>query len=95
MRESFPILLVCLGVIILKAEIIKVNYRRGLAVFLRNDGEYGWLEILDTTDLQPEEIVFGNFSDLGGTSIRKETGETVDVFIEDFCSLKMAIQNIS
>ena len=78
----------------MKAEIIKVNYQRGLAVFLRDDGEYGWFEILDTTDLELGELVFGNFLDLAGTTIRKETGETVDVFIEDFCSLELAMEMV-
>lgn len=74
----------------LKARIIKVNYQKGTAVF-EIDDEYGWLEILDSTELEPEETVFGDFSNLGGTKIKKEDGETVDVFIQDFCSLQVAM----
>ena len=76
----------------MKSRIIKVNYQRARAVFEREDGEYGWFEILDTTEGEADEIVTGNFSDLGGTTIRKQTGETVDIFIEDFCSLKLALE---
>ena len=73
---------------------MKVNYRLGRAIFEREDGEYGWFEILDTTDLQPEEVVFGNFINLGGTTIKKQSGETVDIFIQDFCSPKIALEMV-
>ena len=78
----------------MKSVIVKVNYQRARAVFLREDGEYGWFEILDTTEVEPDEVVSGNFDDLGGTTIRKQTGETVDIFIEDFCSLKIALEMV-
>ena len=78
----------------MKCTIVKVNYQRARAVFEREDGEYGWFEILDTTEVEPDEVVFGNFSDLGGTIIRKQTGETVDIFIEDFCSLNLALSHV-
>jgi hypothetical protein len=75
----------------MKAIIIKVNYQLARAVFERDDGEYGWLEILDSTELEEGEIVKGDFSGLGDTTIHKEDGETVDVYIEDFCSLSIAL----
>ncbi len=75
----------------MKARIVKVNYQLVRAVFERDDGEYGWLEVLDSTELKEDEIVKGDFSGLGGTTILKEDGETVDVFIEDFCSLSIAL----
>ena len=75
----------------MKARIIKVNYQLERAVFKRDDGEYGWLEVLDSTELEEGEIVKGDFSGLGGTTICKEDGETVDIFIEDFCSLSVAL----
>lgn len=75
----------------MKARIVKVNYQLVRAVFERDDGEYGWLEVLDSTELKEDEIVKGDFSGLGGTTIHKEDGETVDVFIEDFCSLSVAL----
>ena len=78
----------------MNARIIKVNYHRARAVFERSDGEYGWFEILDTTEVEPDEEVFGDFSDLGGTTIKKSTGEKVDIFIEDFCSLKLAMSHV-
>ena len=78
----------------MKSTIVKVNYQRARAVFEREDGEYGWFEILDTTEVEPDEIVYGNFSDLGGTTIKKQSGETVDIFIEDFCSLKLALEHV-
>ena len=78
----------------MKSTIIKVNYQRGRAIFEREDGEYGWFEILDTTEVEPDETVYGNFSDLGGTTIKKQDGETVDIFIEDFCSPKLALEYV-
>jgi len=78
----------------MRCTIIAVNYQRQRAAFVREDGEYGWFEILDTTEVEADEVVFGNFSDLGGTTIRKDTGETVDIFIEDFCSLKIALNHV-
>ena len=76
----------------MKSMIYKVNYKLGRAIFIREDGEYGWFEILDTIDLESEEIVYGNFLDLGRTTIRKQSGETVDIFIEDFCSPQLATE---
>lgn len=78
----------------MKSTIIKVNYQRGRAIFKREDGEFGWFEILDTTEVEPDETVYGNFSDLGGTTIKKQDGETVDIFIEDFCSPKLALEHV-
>ena len=74
-----------------QARIIKVNYQLERAAFERDDGEYGWLEVLDSTELEEGAVVKGDFSGLGGTTIRKGDGETVDVFIEDFCSLSVAL----
>ena len=75
----------------MKARIVKVNYNLERVVFERDDGEYGWLEVLDSTELEEDELVKGDFSGVGKTTIRKEDGETVDVFIEDFCSLSVAL----
>ncbi len=78
----------------MKATIIKVNYYRARAVFERQDGEYGWFEILDTAEVEDDEVVIGNFDDLGEITIKKENGETVDIFIEDFCSLQIALEHV-
>ena len=78
----------------MKATIIKVNYTRERAVFELEDGEYGWFEILDTTELEEDDAVTGDFSCLGETTIIKESGETVDIFIEDFCSLPLAMERV-
>lgn len=77
----------------MRAMIIKVNYQRARVVFERQDGEYGWFEILDTAEVEEDEIVTGNFSDLGETTIKRVNGETVDIFIEDFCSLRLALSH--
>jgi len=81
-------------VISLNAEIIKINDLQGTAIFLRDDVEYGWLEILGATELECNEIIYGNFQKLGGTTIKTETGENVDVFIHDFCSLEVATEMV-
>ncbi len=78
----------------MKARIVKVNYTRGRVAFERQDGEYGWLEILDTAEVEEDETVTGNFTDLGRTTLRKPTGEAVAVFIEDFCSLEQALSQV-
>lgn len=75
----------------MKARIVKVNYNLERVVFERADGEYGWFEVLNSTELEEDELVKGDFSSLGKTTIRKEDGKAVDVFIEDFCSLSVAL----
>lgn len=78
----------------MKAEIVKVNYNRGFAIFLLEDGEYGWFEILDSEEVNPEDVVYGNFTELDSTTIKKETGETVDIIIQDFCSIQVAMKMV-
>jgi hypothetical protein len=78
----------------MKARIIKVNYQLERAMFERADGEYGWLEILDSTELEEDEIVSGDFLSLGGTTIRNEDNKMIEVFIEDFCSQLLALSHV-
>ena len=40
----------------MKAIVRKVNYRRGMVVFEKEDGDYGYFEILDSVDLEEEDI---------------------------------------
>lgn len=69
----------------MKAYVRKVNYKRGLVVFEKEDGDFGWFEILDTVDLEDDDLLQGDFDVLGGGNVIKiATGETVDIFIEDY-----------
>lgn len=68
----------------MRAVVQGVNYKRGFVAYETDDYDYGWLEILDTIDLEIDDELEGPFSDLGETTIYKEsTGEFVHVFIED------------
>ena len=54
-------------------------------MYKRQDYDYGWLEILDTVDLEIEDELEGPFTDLGEAIIcKKSTGESIHVFIEDY-----------
>ena len=46
----------------MKAIVRKVNYRRGMVVFEKEDGDYGYFEILDSVDLEEEDILRGDFA---------------------------------
>lgn len=79
----------------MKARIVDLDYARGMYAFERGDGEYGYFELLGAPDLEIDDELQGNFSDLGGTTVlRVETKEQVEIFIEDFCSLAIAKQMI-
>lgn len=69
----------------MKASVRKVNYKRGWVVFEEEDGDFGWFEILDTMELEEDDLLQGNFEILGETSVIKvDTGESIDIFIEDY-----------
>lgn len=69
----------------MKVIIKKVNYKRGWAVFEKEDGDFGWFEILDTVDLEEDDLLQGEFDVLGGVTVLKiATRENVDIFIEDY-----------
>lgn len=79
----------------MKAQIIEVNYRRGLYIFRREDDEIGYFELLEMLDLEIEEILIGNFIELGHQTVkRKVTNEEISIFIEDFCTLDRAREMI-
>lgn len=81
----------------MRAVIIAANYRRGLYIFQRvDDGEYGYFELLGGGDLEPGDVLIGDFTALAGEDVRKEdTGEELEIFIEDYCSLVIARRQIS
>lgn len=69
----------------MKVIIKKVNDKRGWAVFEKEDGDFGWFEILDTVDLEEDDLLQGEFDVLGGVTVLKiATRENVDIFIEDY-----------
>lgn len=68
----------------MNARIVKVNYHRARAVFERSDGEYGWFEILDTTEVEPDEEIFGDFSGLGGTTIKNQPARKLTSLLKIF-----------
>ena len=80
----------------MKVIVIGANYRRGLYIFRREDDKIGYFELLGTPDIEIEDVLLGNFTDLGGKTVKlMETNESVDIFIEDFCSLEIAKEMIS
>jgi hypothetical protein len=80
----------------MKVVVRKINYKRGLVVFESEDYDCGWFEILDTVDLEEDDELVGDFNELGATTIiKKNTGEKIEVFIEDYgMSYKKAIEMI-
>jgi hypothetical protein len=78
----------------MKGIIVAVNYQRGLAVFEDASGDYGYFEILGSDDLEKDDIISGNLHNLGSeTIVKSETGERIDVFIEDWgMSPKVALE---
>lgn len=80
----------------MKAVVQKVNYKRGFVAYETDDYDYGWLEILDTVDLEIEDELEGPFTYLGENTVyKKSTGESVHVFIEDYgMSKKKAFEMI-
>ncbi|MGN0384452.1 MAG: hypothetical protein ACI4EX_01055 [Lachnospiraceae bacterium] len=80
----------------MRAIVQKVNYRRGFVTYEIDGYDYGWLEILDSVELEPEEEIEGPFTTMGEANIyKKSTGETIKVFIEDYgMSRQKAIEMI-
>ena len=79
----------------MKVKVVDLNYQRGMYAFECDDGECGYFELIGAPDLEIDDILKGNFSELGGTTVvRIETQELVDICIEDFCSLQVAKQMI-
>ena len=76
----------------MKAIVQKVNYKRGFVAYEIEGYDYGWLEILDSVEVEPE----GPFTELGEANIYiKSTGEAIKVFIEDYgMSRQKAIEMI-
>ena len=79
----------------MKAIIRAGNVTRGLYIFENSDGEYGYFELLDGTDLEKDDVLIGDFTALAGETVRKaDTGELLEIFIEDYCSLSVARDRI-
>ena len=49
----------------MRAIVEKVNFKRGLVTYEIDGYDYGWLEILDSVEVEPEEIIEGPFTTLG------------------------------
>lgn len=80
----------------MRAVVQKVNYKRGFVAYETDGYDYGWLEILDTVNLEIGDELEGPFTDLGETIINKKvTGESINVFIEDYgMSMKKAFEMV-
>jgi len=81
---------------VMKAVVSKVNFKRGWVAYEMDEYDYGWLEILDTIELEEGDIIEGQLTDLGQAYITKVgTNEKIDVFIEDYgMNYKKAIEMI-
>ena len=70
----------------MQSKIIKVNPKKGLAIFEDAYGSYGFFEILDDIELCEGDEISGELDTLGGVVITKlSTGEELDIFIENSC----------
>lgn len=80
----------------MKAIVQKVNYKRCFVAYEIEGYDYGWLEILDSVEVEPEEEIEGPFTELGEANIYiKSTDEAIKVFIEDYgMSRQKAIEMI-
>ena len=80
----------------MKAIVQKINSKRGFVAYEIEGYDYGWLEILDSVEVEPEEEMEGPFTELGEANIYiKSTGEAIKVFIEDYgMSRQKAIEMI-
>lgn len=45
----------------MKVVVRKVNYKRGLVVFEEENGDFGYFEILDSVDLEEDDVLQGDF----------------------------------
>lgn len=79
----------------MKAIIRGANYRRGLYIFENSNGEYGYFELLDTEDLEIDDVLIGDCTALAGETVRRaDTGEKIEIYIEDYCSLSVAQERV-
>ena len=79
----------------MKATIVAVNIRKGLYAFCC-DSDYGYFELLGGEEINVGDVLVGDFSCLGGTSVKNvDSNETIDIFIEDFCSFEFAVERIN
>ena len=77
-------------------KIVKVNYKRSLAIFEDNIGDFGYFEILGNDDLEVDDVIIGNLHSTGREIITKQrTNRHFDVYIEDYgMSLKIAMDMV-
>ena len=45
----------------MRAIVEKVNFKRGLVTYEIDGYDYGWLEILDSVEVEPEEIIVTSY----------------------------------
>ena len=76
----------------MRGRIVDVNYQRDLAIFEDATGDYGCLEMLESDNLEKDDIILGDLNCTGRQIITKlRTGKSYKVFIEDFgMSLEIA-----
>ena len=79
----------------MKATIVRANSKRGMFIFECEDGQIGYFEILGGYDLETGDVVTGEFTGLGGETLENvQTGEELDVFIQDYCTYDMACKMV-
>lgn len=75
----------------MKVIVRKVNYKRGLVVFEEENGDCGYFEILDSVDLEEDDVLRGDFESLGSSKIIKvNTGKKLIFLWKTMeCHIKM------
>ena len=75
----------------MRARIIEIDYQKGYCIFERDDGEYGWFEVLGDCLFEIDDYITGDLNSLGGISVFIDgSNNVIDIYVQDFCSLELA-----
>ncbi len=68
----------------MQGKIVSINQHRGLYCIECTDGTYSIFELLDTNDINEEDVIQGELSELGNSTLYNlSTQESFEAFIED------------
>ena len=79
----------------MKAQIVGINTQKGRAIALTEDSEYVLLEIESGDEFEMYDEINANFNfhPLGGECVKNlNSGETIDVYIQDYCNKDLALK---
>ena len=81
----------------MKAIVQKVNYKRGFVAYEIEGYDYGWLEILDSVEVEPEEEIEVTIAYICNKSMAESDSiyymlDGTDINSEDIKAFKIDIQ---